>query len=111
MLITVSHEVFEASKEARHYEGLWELASIDENIILHNHLYSVLISLREDLEERYKNTDNPELARIQSELGDRTQDIITLQKQKEYLVNQSFSLYRQLKFSQASSLPTSMILC
>ena len=86
-IYSFSHEVFEASKEARYYEGLWELASVDESIITHNHLYSILETLREELEEIYSQASNVEVARLQSETGAANQDIITLQKRKEFLVS------------------------
>jgi hypothetical protein len=59
---------------------------VDKGIIEHNHLMIVLHNYRNDIQETYSKSVDPETAQIKSELSRTTQDLIVLKQQNEQWV-------------------------
>lgn len=72
MLITnkYSSDVLNATRRARLMEGLWELESVDDEIIHQNQLCNILQQYRDEIEQIHNERSTPELQEMRSVLRD-----------------------------------------
>lgn len=87
--IRLNRHIFDKTKEARHHEGMLELASVDEDIMERNHLMNVLQQTYEYIDDISANDPTDKIIQNKAILLEKDVKIKELQERHIYIVSKN----------------------